>query len=214
MLFINVSILPLKSSVPDDDERDFRRTRKNTESSNSSGPKDLANSAQAAVDKGRKRRAEDEPVGRLDQAKIAKEEHGSLVSRKSDSEDLDMRRNGGSQPIPSTQASRDSGTRERRYQNRRDFIPRNEDEERFRRSGGPPWNQRGRGPGREREISDRPGRPRDFRERERHYEGNQRFGHRDRGGKARCRDYEGTAAYCIGLPVLCITQVVQPIKFM
>lgn len=190
-------MLSLKSSVPDDDERDFRRTRKNTDSSTSSGAKE----AQTIGDKGRKRRAEDEG-GRLDQVKAAKDEQGSSVPKKPDSDDTDTRRNGGSQSIPTSQASRESSARERRYQ-RRDF--RNDDDERFRRSGGPSWGYRGRGSDRGRD--DRSGRLRDHRDRDRHYDGNQRFAHR--GGKNRCRDYEGRSEISFGIPVLLKPQEAQ-----
>lgn len=175
----------LQSSVPDDDERDFRRTRKNTDSSTtSSGPKE----AQTAGDKGRKRKAEDEGI-RLDQAKVAKDEHGGSVTKKPESDDADTRRNGGAQSIPTSQASRENSTRERRYQSRRDFSSRSDDDERFRRSGGPSWSHRGRGSDRGRD--DRSGRLRDHRDRDRYHDGNQRFPLRGRGGKNRCRDYEG-----------------------
>lgn len=158
--------------VPDDDERDFRRTRKNTDSN-----KDSISDTQDPIDRsGRKRKAEDEPSIGKDQAKIPKED----ISK--NAEDTDTRRNGDPQPIPSTQASRDLN-RDRRYQRRdRDFSPRNDDDDRMRRGGGP-WNDRRRD--RDREM-DR-GRLRD---RDRHHDMNQRYGHRER--KARCRDYEGT----------------------
>ncbi|XP_001633840.2 RNA-binding protein 26 [Nematostella vectensis] len=158
-------------SVPDDDERDFRRTRKNTDPSNK------PNRNSIPVDR-RKRRA-DEDI-RTDNHKIAKED---LNTKQNDSENasLDIDNKGRPQPIPTTREGNRDWDRDRRYP--RDFS-RSDEDGRTRR--GPVWDRIGHGRDRD---NNRTGRSRGHRDR--YQEG--RF---SREAKNRCRDYE-EKGFCI-----------------
>ena len=165
---------------PDDDDRDFKRTRRTTDSSerNISG---ISSVVSSSGDRSRKRRADDDG-NRGDYSKVPKEEHGGI--RREDSEPREDPRNDNAvYPIPSA-LHRDRGVKHgpdgQDVLLRPGFHP--HDDRRGRR-GSPQRDHRGgrmgRGRIRDRYRDDRP----------RH----ERRDERDRGGarKSRCRDYDG-----------------------
>ena len=170
---------------PDDDDRDFKRTRRTTDSSerNISG---ITSVVSNSGDRSRKRRADDDG-SRGDFSKVPKEEHGGI--RREDSEPREDPRNDNNAvyPIPSA-LHRDRGVKHgpdgQDVLLRPSFHP--HDDRRGRR-GSPPRDHRGGRMGRGR-IRDR---YRDDRLR------HERRDERDRGGarKSRCRDYDGMFCY-------------------
>lgn len=166
-----------QSSVLDDDDRDFKRTRRATDSSerSTSGSSSIVSSS---GDRTRKRRADDDGRGRGDFSKFPKEEVGGM--RRADSEPRDN--DNATFPIPSAML-RDRGNKFMDSQEGRSGGMNSHEDSRARR-GSPSWDRRG----------GRMGRGRPFRDRYR----DDRLRHnvrdeRERGGprKSRCRDYDG-----------------------
>lgn len=162
----------------DDDDRDFKRTRRATDSSErtTSGSSSIVSST---GDRSRKRRADDDVRGRGDFSKFPKEEAGMMrradISEPSDNDNATY-------PIPSAML-RDRGNKYMDSQDRRSGGMNPHDDSRGRR-GSPSWDRRG----------GRMGRGRPFRDRYR--DDRLRHGARDereRGvaRKSRCQDYDG-----------------------
>lgn len=173
-------------SVPDDDDRDFKRTRKTTDTT--------ANDVESPVvsnsgDRHRKRKAEGEE-NRAELAKVSRDESGRIRGSSLLERDEQGSRNQGETgghleavvyPIPSS-ANRD---RSNRHQDGRDFGlhgPNSHEDSRGRRRS-PSWDRRGKG--------------RNYRDRFR--DGAPRHGDRGiregRMRRERCRDYDGKLFY-------------------
>lgn len=176
----------------DDDDRDFKRTRRTTDSSDrsTSGSSSVVSSI---GDRSRKRRAEDDVRGRGDFSKFPKDESGAI--RRGDSEPRDdhqaarnkpdgMPFDNATYPIPSA-TLRDRGNKYLDGQEGRSGGMNPHEDSRGRR-GSPSWDRRG----------GRMGRGRSYRHGDRFRDDRPRHGGRDereRSGvrKSRCRDYDG-----------------------
>ena len=189
--FFPFASLQFQPSVLDDDDRDFKRTRRTTDSSD----KITSSVVSSSGDRSRKRRGDDESRFRGDYSKFAKEESGGIRHGDSESHDDQGSRSksdgahydNATYPIPSAMHRE----RSNKHLDGQDGLMQSgfmnsHDDSRGRR-GSPSWDRRGgrMGRGRYRDNRFRDDRLRHGRE------------ERERSGsrKSRCRDYDGMNSF-------------------